>query len=320
MTWQGHSRVRAAIVLGLILGCRTSGEAPRPIADASARAEPPEAGSIPRASLRELRFAWRPSKGPETSYAMQSPEDQHRIVLFPGVHTGKAYPVVVGLHGQPQRRKQPRDYEFAPIVIREAAALIARQEVPAFVLVLPVFRFEGRNWPGLDLSELRQQIERILAPEGIAADGWYVFGHSGAAGCGGDGLNRPDRLSPKGVGFIDTCVGADFSRAVGDLSRKKIPTIIVHSVETAGFPERQPTEYSSNFDFGRVYGPLGLAPRDCPAGDLPHRLRNQPYRCATTRDGAARAFVIDTGEGLAAHMEALRVGTRYFLTTMLKGN
>jgi hypothetical protein len=313
--------IQAAVGLGLFLGCRTSGETPRPIADASAHAEPPVTTSAqPRSPMREVRFAFRPSNGPEASYAMQSPEDQHRIVIFPGVRPGKTCPVVVGMHGQPPRGKSPRDYEFGPIVVREAASMVEREEVPPFVLALPVFRFEGQNWPGLDLGELRQKTEEILANNGLSAGSWYVFGHSGAAGCGGGGLNRPTSLSPKGVGFIDTCLGASFGGAVRDLHREKIPTLIVHSVETAGFPVRQKTEYSSTFDFGRAYRPLGLLPCDCPVGDLPHRLRDQPYRCAATGDGTVRAFVVDTGEGLAAHMEALRVGTRYFLRAMLKDN
>ena len=309
---------RCAAGLALLLGCRAAGEPPQPIADSAVRAEPPASVPDARSEAREIRFAWRPTRGPEASYAMQSPEDQHRVLLLPGVHAGKAYPVVIAMHGQPRRGKQPRDYEFAPIVVREAAAMVDKDEVGPFVLALPVFRFEGQNWPGLDLGELRKKIESVLAENGVSADGWYVFGHSGAAGCGGDGLNHPTLLSLKGVGFIDTCVGAGFDRAVRDLHRQKIPTIILHSVETAGFPARQKTEYLSTFDFGRVYAPLGLRPVECPPGDPPHRLRDQPYRCAATDDGTVRAFVVDTGEGLSAHMEALRVGTRYFLRTALK--
>jgi hypothetical protein len=310
----------AAIGFGLLAGCRSARTAQPPSTDAGEQRAPSAPALPPGTSLREIRFAWRPSSGPAAAYAMDDPADQHRIVFLPGVHPGKAWSVVIGMHGQPQRGKPPRDYEFAPIVLKEAASLVERAEVPPFVLALPVFRFEGRDWPGLDLGELRGKIEQILAGEGVSADGWYVFGHSGAAGCGGDGLNGPLVLSPKGVGFIDTCVGTGFVRAVRDLHREKIPTMIVHSVETAGFPVRQKTEYSSSFDFGRVYAPLGLSPRDCPSDGPAQRLRDQPYRCAATADGTVRAFVVDTGEGLAAHIEALRVGTRYFLRTMLHGD
>jgi hypothetical protein len=312
--------LQASCGLALLLGCRTAAQAPRPIADAGARVAAPEAGMAPtREPAREIRFAFRPINGPETSYALQSPEDQHRIVVFSDRPAGGPRPVVIAMHGQPQRGKPPREYDFAPIVIREAAAMVERREVPPFVLALPVFRFEGQNWPGMDLGEFRRKVEEILSNEAVSTAGWYVFGHSGAAGCGGGGLNLPLALAPSGVGFIDTCLGPGFGRAVRDLGHNKVPTLIIHSVETAGFTPRQKSEYLATFDFGRAYAPLGLEPCECP-NETPHALREQPYRCASSRDGTVRAFVVNTGEGLAAHTEALRVGTRYFLRVMLKPN
>jgi hypothetical protein len=316
-----------AVGLSLLIGCRSADTAPRSTIDAASQVTLRDAAfadtaprAQPKSPLREIRFAFRPSNGPEACYLMQSPEDQHRLVLLPGVSAGGSYPVVIGMHGQPKRGHSPRSYEFAPTVTREAVSMVETGDAPPFVLALPVFRFEGENWPGFDLSEFRIKVEELLAEHGVSASGYYAFGHSGAAGCGGDGLNRAVRLSPTGVGFIDTCVGAGFGRAVRELHSKKIPTMIVHSVETAGFAVRQKAEYSSSFDFGRVYEPLGLSPCDCPPGGVPHRLRNQAYRCAATGDGTVSAFVVDTGEGLAAHTEALRIGARYFFRTMLKGN
>ena len=59
-----------------------------------------------------IRFEWCPSKKVSEAYEMSDPEDQHRIVLMPGVEKGASYPVVVGFHGQPKRGKDPRDYGF----------------------------------------------------------------------------------------------------------------------------------------------------------------------------------------------------------------
>jgi hypothetical protein len=55
-----------------------------------------------------------------------------------------------------------------------------------------------------------------------------------------------------------TCVGPGFGQEVRALLRDQVPTLIVHSVETAGYRPRQVTEYLPSFDFGKVYGPLGL--------------------------------------------------------------
>jgi hypothetical protein len=327
MMWFAHANAPIAVGLSLLIGCRSEDTAPRSTIDAASHEAPGDAAvadttprAQPQSPLREIRFAFHPSNGPETCYQTQSPEDQHRLVLLPGVSAGGSYPVVIGMHGQPKRGQSPRSYEFGPTVTREAVSMVETGEAQPFGLALPVFRFVGENWPGFDLSEFRVKVDELLAEHDVSANGYYAFGHSGAAGCGGDGLNRAVRLSPKGVGFIDTCVGASFGRSVRELHSKKIPTIIIHSVETAGFAVRQKTEYSSSFDFGRVYEPLGLSPCDCPTGGVPHRLRNQAYRCAATGDGTVSAFVVDTGEGLTAHAEALRVGARYFFRTMLKGN
>ncbi len=248
---------------------------------------------------------------------MESSEDQSRLVLFAEDRAVGSYPVVVAMHGQPPRGKAPRDYRFAPIVLAEVEPMVERSDVRPFILALPVFRFLGQNWPGFDLSEFRAEVDALLAEEGIRAEGYYVFGHSGAAGCGGDGMNRPLRLAPQAVAFVDTCLGSGFRRGVRDLHEAKVPTILLHSAETAGFVPRQAIEYSSSFDFGRAYEPLGIVPTECPPDRPDVALRDQPYRCAKTPDGVVRAFVVDTGEGEPAHEEALRVGTRYFLKTFI---
>jgi hypothetical protein len=154
----------------------------------------------------------------------------------------------------------------------------------------------------------------VLASEGIAISRTLLFGHSGAAGCGGDGMNRAHAIRPAAVGFFDTCVGRGFGWEVRALLRERIPTLIVHSVETAGYRPRQVTEYLSTFDFGKVYAPLGLRPDpQCPRHALGVPLRDQAYSCATDPARIARAFVVNTGEGQQAHDAVVPVALRYFL-------
>jgi len=245
---------------------------------------------------------------------MRDVEDQHRIVLTRGVVRGGRYPAVVAFHGQPRRGQAPRDYAFPRTVTDVALDLVERGEVEPLVLVVPVFRFQGQNWPHFDLAPFSAEVARVLAGEGIAISRTLLFGHSGAAGCGGDGLNRAHTIHPAAVGFFDTCVGAGFGREVQALQRERIPTLIVHSVETAGFRPRQVTEYLPTFDFGKVYGPLGLHPTPhCPAPALEVPLRAQPYRCASDPENMVRAFVVDTGDGQKGHDAVVPVALRYFL-------
>jgi hypothetical protein len=250
---------------------------------------------------------------------MSQPEDQHRLVFAGGLAQGGRYPVLIALHGQPKRDQVPRDYAFPKTVIAVTSDLVERGEVPPLVLVLPVFRYLGTNWPAFDLRALRTKVEQLLAAEGLHAGAYYVVGHSGAAGCGGDGMNRADRIAPAAVGFFDTCLGAGWREEVLALRKAHIPTLMVHSVETAGFVPRQPHEYLSTFDFGRAYAPVGLAASACPK-HLPERpLRQQPFQCASDREGIARALVVDTGEGEAGHNAALPVALAYFLREYLAG-
>jgi len=88
-------------------------------------------------------------------------------------------------------------------------------------------------------------------------------------------------------------------------------------VETAGFRPRQRPEYQSNFDFGRAYGPLGIIPIECPKEHPGVKLREQKYKCSSTKDGVVKSFVVDTGEGPKAHTEVLKVGLRYFLNKFI---
>lgn len=191
--------------------------------------------------------------------------------------------------------------------------LVERGEVEPLVLALPVFRFEGREWPDFDLARFADEVARRLGAEGISISGFLLFGHSAAAGCGGRGLNEAARIHPRAVGFFDTCVGPGFGQAVRALRRDHIPTLLMHSVETAGFRPRQPKEYMPDFDFGRVYRPLGLEPTACPE-QLPEApLRPLDFRCAADPEGTTRALVVDTGQGQEAHDGLIPVGVRYFL-------
>ncbi len=266
---------------------------------------------------RVLTFSWRPPGGPAAAYDLKAPEDQHQIIFYPGVEKGGEYPVVVGFHGQPKRGRPPGEYRFAGVVRKLVAEMISSGELKPMVLVLPVFRFKGQNWPGFDVKSFRGEVERRLKKEGIAAGDWLAFGHSGAAGCGGDGLNRAHRMSPRAVGFFDTCLGRGWQEEIPRLQQKKITTVNIHSVETAGFRPRQRPEYQSWFDFGRAYGPLKIHPAKCPARHPGKKLRDQKYRCAATDDGIIRSFVVDTGEGVEAHRELLPVAIRYFLTELV---
>ena len=280
--------------------------APTPVASATAAPK----GSPPRT----LHFTWRPPGSDARAYAATDPEDQHRIVLSRGVERGGRYPALIAFHGQPQPGQAPRDYAFARTVTSIVLELVERGEVEPLVLIIPVFRFLGRNWPEFDLVAFEGELARVLGSEQITLGARWLFGHSGAAGCGGDGLNGAHRIHPAAVGFFDTCVGAGFGHEVRELARARVPTLIMHSVETAGFRPRPPTEYMTTFDFGQVYGPLGLRPsEDCP-GPLPDvPLRPQPYRCASDAQGTTRAFVVDTGKGQEGHDAVVPVALRYFL-------
>src|SRR5215471_3722163 len=256
------------------------------------RVAPPLPAETPRsdappAPARTLHFAWRPAHSTAAAYEMSDPADQHQIVLTEGVARGGRYPVLIALHGQPKRGDSPRSYSFPKRVTEVIEDLVRRGAVRPLVLVLPVFRFYGANWPAFDLVELRPVLEDLLAREGVGAGGYYVVGHSGAAGCGGDGLNRAHRLEPQGVGFFDTCLGAGWRDEMQALRQAKVPTLVMHSVETAGVFPRQAHEYLSTFDFGPVYAGAGLRPVTCgePLPDVP--LRPRPFRCTADEEGIA---------------------------------
>lgn len=244
---------------------------------------------------------------------MSDPDDQHHLLFTAGVERGGSYPVVIAFHGQPHRGAAPRSYAFPKTVASEVNALRAAGEVTPLVVALPVFRFAGVEWPGFDLLAFRSELERLLARESITASAYLLFGHSGAAGCGGGGLNGAARIEPRAVAFLDTCVGASFARAVGELQQHAIPTLILHSVETSGFVPRQPPDSGAHFDYGRIYRPLGLEPSACPERLPDAPLRDQPFRCAADRAGVVHALVVDTGEGELGHEALVPVGVRYFL-------
>ena len=244
---------------------------------------------------------------------MEAPEDQHRIVLPGEAVAGGTYPLLVAFHGQPKRGEAPRNYAFADKVIDTANRAIERGEVRPFVLVIPVFRYFGTNWPEFDVEAFRSEIDRRLGNEGIRVESYFAVGHSGAAGCGGDGMNRVHRLRPAAVGFFDTCLGRGWRDEVQRLREARIPTLMIHSLETAGFSPRQPTEYSPTFDFGRAYGPAGLAPSACPT-ELPRApLRDQPFRCAADDQGVTRGLIVDSGEGERGHNALVPIALEYFL-------
>lgn len=277
---------------------------------------PPSASedrATPSDNYRTIFFAWRPKTGPAASYRLLDVADQHRVIIFNGVEKQKAPSVLAGFHGQPKRGKDPRNYPFGDTVVHVVQKMIESKEIPPVILVLPVFRFTGQNWPGFHLHDFKKKVLSILKEQKITPEDWYLFGHSGAAGCGGDGLNHAHRISPKAVGFFDTCLGTGWQSEIKALKKAGIRTVNMHSVETAGFRPRQRPEYQADFDFGRAYGPLGIRPVNCPESLPEAPLREQPYRCAADASGKIEAFVVDTGQGVEAHTRLLPEALRYFL-------
>jgi hypothetical protein len=287
------------------------------IAVCPALADAPDAGPAPQpaaADPGDIRFEWSPPRAPALPYDLPDPRDQHRIVLMPGVEKGGSYPVLVGFHGQPARGKLPRDYGFAPVVEKTVREMVESKQAPPLVLVMPVFRWDGQNWPAFDPRAFKVKVEALLAERGIKGSQWYAFGHSGAAGCGGRGLNEAHLLQPRAVGFFDTCLGKAWGAEVKELYRRGMHAVSVHSVETAGFEPRQKPEYQAGFDFAQAYAQRDIRLNGgCPKPHPGDRLRKQKFNCAGTRDGLARAFVVDTGEGEAAHTALLPVALRYFI-------
>jgi hypothetical protein len=278
---------------------------------------PPNAPSIDArpataTETRVIRFAWRPPEGDADAYAMDDALDQHQIVMPRDAKDGAAYPVLIAFHGQPKRGEAPRNYAFAGKVIAATTSAVAHGAKPV-VLVLPVFRYFGTNWPHFDIVAFKGEIERRLASEGLKSAGYYVVGHSGAAGCGGDGMNHVHRIAPAGVGFFDTCLGPGWRDEVKRLRDAHVPTLMIHSLETAGFSPRQVTEYLPTFDFGRAYGPAGLAPSACP-GHVPSApLREQPFRCSADEKGTTRGLIVDSGTGEEGHNALVPIAVEYFL-------
>jgi hypothetical protein len=303
---------RALLVVATFLSCPVGAQTTIARPDASI----PLPQSVP-AEQRIVRFAWRPPGAGAAEYEMSEREDQHQIVLTREVTSGGRYPVVIALHGQPRRGQSPRGYSFPKMAIDVAGDLVRRGQVEPLVLALPVFRYRGTNWPAFDLVEFQSRVEELLRAEGISTSAFYVVGHSGAAGCGGDGMNRAHRIHPAAVGFFDTCLGAGWRDEVLALRRARVPTLMIHSVETAGVVPRQAKEYSATFDFGREYAAVGLSAITCPEHVPAAPLRPQPFRCAADAQGTARAFVVDTGEGESAHEAVVPVALAYFLREYL---
>jgi len=312
---------RAGAALAMLASTCTRGDSTRAepevgtkTRDTSLAMEPSHAA---RSEQRTVPFEWRPPEGDPEAYAMPESADRHQLVMTRGVEAGGRYPVVIAMHGQPKRGQNPRDYAFARKVIGVAADLVQRGEVRPLVLALPVFRYRGANWPAFDLVAFRAKIEELLREQGHEATGFYVIGHSGAAGCGGDGMNRAHRIEPAAVGFFDTCLGAGWRDEVRALARAHVPTLLIQSVETAGVVPRQPREYSATFDFGRIFEAVGLAPVPCTKHLPAAPLRSLDLRCAANAQGTTRGYVVDTGDGEPAHEAALPVAFAYFLREYL---
>ena len=266
---------------------------------------------------RTLTFSWKPAHASTREYEMSDPEEQHKILLTRGVREGNAYRVVVALHGQPRRGQAPRSYVFPRVVADVVRQLVNSNRIEPLILVTPVFRFEGQNWPQFELAQFMLEVRKVLAEHGLSIKGAYAVGHSGAAGCGGGGLNTVSDASLNAVGFFDTCIGAGLLQQVRALEKNRTVTLIIHSVETAGFQPRQPVEYDAHFDFGRVYSSVGLHRATCPLHLPEAPLRDLNFRCAVNDAGTTLALVVDTGQGEKAHEALVPVALRYFLQEYL---
>ncbi len=289
-----------------------------PALPAVASSSASEANPLPPSRPRlRFSFAWTPPGANPAAYEMPEPEDQHKVIVFADDVGDHRLPALIAMHGQPSRDKAPREYRFGPQVEATLEELDQEGKLRPVVLVLPVFRLWEGNWPAFDLLKFRRALESELSTRKIRITSYYAFGHSGAAGCGGDGLNRAHRLKPKAVGFFDTCLGPGWTQELKALNREQIPTIDIHSVETAGFRPRQSAEYQDSFDFGRAYQQVGLTPVECKPDPFPLPLREQPYRCAASSNGFIRAFVADTGKGQQGHDAAVTAGTRVFVEMFL---
>lgn len=279
---------------------------------------PAEVSTVDAATAeRTLTFSWKPAHASAREYEMGDPEDQHKILLTRGVKEGNAYRVVVALHGQPRRGQAPRSYVYPRVAADVVRQLVKSNRIEPLILVTPVFRFEGQNWPKFELAEFMLEVRKVLSDSGLSIKGTYAVGHSGAAGCGGGGLNTVSDASLDGVGFFDTCVGAGFLQQVKALEKNRTPTLIIHSVETAGFQPPQPVEYDAHFDFGRVYSSAGLHRATCPLRLPEAPLRDLDFRCAANDAGTTLALVVDTGQGEKAHEALVPVALRYFLQEYL---
>jgi len=287
----------------------------KPVEPAVPAQEAAGAPEAPDVSFDVVRFAWRPDVPQVASaYRMDDPADQHRIVLPAPLDGTVAHPVILAFHGQPAPDRDPRDYWFPDAVQTQVEELIRTGAVQNAILVIPVFRYVFGNWPQFHPGTFRDHVEALLLERGIRTEKWVAFGHSGAAGCGGAGLNEIHLARPFAVGFFDTCLGPGWQKAVSTLQEKGIPVLNVFSVETAGFRPKQRPEYQADFDFGRAFSHLGIEPVQCPDIHPGDQLRSLPHRCSATADGVVRAFVVDTGEGEQAHMDVVKPALTYFLT------
>jgi len=203
------------------------------------------------------------------------------------------------------------------MVQKLVTGMIDKREIKPVILVLPAFKFKGGNWPRFNPVKFRQKIVKVIAEQSkiknINITKWGAFGHSGAAGCGGGGLNQIAAITPGFVGFFDTCLGEGWQNAIKALHKKRVPVINIYSVETAGFRPRQFPEYQAAFDFGRAFAPLDINPVKCPDIIPGDKLRKLKHRCSATEDGIIKAFVIDTGVGVKAHKAIITPAVKYFL-------
>jgi hypothetical protein len=154
------------------------------------------------------------------------------------------------------------------------------------------------NWPAFDRG-VRAKVKKM--GEGYRCESFHVVGHLGRRGRG-EGLNRAHLMKPVAVGFFDTH-GPGFADEVRALRRARVPTLIMHSVETAGVAPRRLREYDGNHDYGMCTLPLDSV-REMP--HLPDAASFVPFRCAAIR--RTRALIVDTGEAARTALIPVALG------------
>ena len=127
--------VRGALIGALVFAC--------------ARSAAPDSS---KPGPRVVRFSWIPSGAAATAYEIDDPEDQHRLVMVGNVTPGGEYWSWWRSTDSRAVENRRTTTHSAKRSSRSPAPSSSRGEVRPFILALPVFRYQGTNWPSFDFS------------------------------------------------------------------------------------------------------------------------------------------------------------------------